>query len=290
MTPAPKVGKSEALPPSEAASSTLAQLFSDFVAARRHPTPQRRRHPTPQRRRHQLRLGRSRHRRHWSPPLLGPRRRHRLPSSSRSEDATIAATSKEFEQTIRSLIPNRRHGAPVVRPVPVQAGPCARRPVGHPLSESDRPNESVRDQARRRCAHGRLRQALRSRCCRAPVLRAGRSTGSLMIGRTALMTSDASAIRVAPCLMRSLVPAARGSSGEPGTAKTSRPCSAAMRAVISEPDRCAASTTTTPIAAPEIRRLRRGKSRASGTCPIGISEIAPPPSSIAASRSSCSDG
>src|SRR5258706_14278007 len=34
-------------------------------------------------------------------------------------------------------------------------------------------------------------------------------------------------VSVAPCLMRSLVPAARGSSGEPGTANTSRPRSAA---------------------------------------------------------------
>ena len=34
-----------------------------------------------------------------------------------------------------------------------------------------------------------------------------------------------------------------------------------MRAVISDPERCAASTTTTPSAAPEISRLRLGKSR-----------------------------
>ena len=67
-----------------------------------------------------------------------------------------------------------------------------------------------------------------------------------------------------PCLMRSLAPAERGSSGEPGTANTSRPCSAAIRAVISEPERWAASTMTTPTAAPEISRLRRGKSAARG--------------------------
>ena len=52
--------------------------------------------------------------------------------------------------------------------------------------------------------------------------------------------------RVAPSRMRSFVPSARGSSGEPGTAKTSRPCSRAKRAVMSEPERRAASTTTTP--------------------------------------------
>ena len=88
------------------------------------------------------------------------------------------------------------------------------------------------------------------------------------------MTSAASVTSVAPCLIRSLAPAARGSSGEPGTANTSRPCSAAIRAVISDPERCAASTTTTPSAAPEISRLRRGKSCARGTWPSGISEIA----------------
>ena len=97
-----------------------------------------------------------------------------------------------------------------------------------------------------------------------------------MIGATALMPPAASVISVAPCLIKSLVPAARGSSGEPGTAKTSRPCSAAMRAVMSDPERCAASTTTTPSATPEISRLRRGKSRARGPCPRGISEIAAP--------------
>jgi len=68
------------------------------------------------------------------------------------------------------------------------------------------------------------------------------SIGRPMIGSTALMMSDASVVSVAPCFMRSLVPAARGSSGEPGTANTSRPCSAAIRAVISDPERCAAST------------------------------------------------
>ena len=52
---------------------------------------------------------------------------------------------------------------------------------------------------------------------------------------------------VAPPLSSLFVPSARGSSGWPGTANTSRPCSAAIRAVISDPDRVAASTITTPI-------------------------------------------
>ena len=76
-----------------------------------------------------------------------------------------------------------------------------------------------------------------------------------------------SVTRQAPCLSRLLVPAERGSSGLPGTAKTSRPCSPANRAVISEPERSAASTTTTPSEMPEIRRLRRGKSLPLGAKP-----------------------
>ena len=87
----------------------------------------------------------------------------------------------------------------------------------------------------------------------------GRSTGRPRIGCSTAITSAASVTQVAPCLIRLLVPSARGSSGEPGTAKTSRPCSSAIRAVISEPERCAASTMTTPSASPEISRLRRGK-------------------------------
>jgi hypothetical protein len=51
-----------------------------------------------------------------------------------------------------------------------------------------------------------------------------------------------------PANKRLLVPAERGSSGLPGTAKTSLPCSPANRAVIREPERSAASTTTTPSA------------------------------------------
>jgi len=93
------------------------------------------------------------------------------------------------------------------------------------------------------------------------------STGRPRIGARASTMSRAEVTRQAPCLRRLLVPAERGSRGLPGTAKTSRPCSPAKRAVISEPDRSAASTTTTPIEMPEIRRLRRGKSLPLGAKP-----------------------
>jgi hypothetical protein len=87
-----------------------------------------------------------------------------------------------------------------------------------------------------------------------------------------------------------LVPWWRGSSGLPGTAITSRPCSAARRAVISEPDCGAASTTTTPRLRPEIRRLRRGKWRACGTALSGRSETIAPLATIRSISSACSLG
>ena len=48
-----------------------------------------------------------------------------------------------------------------------------------------------------------------------------------MIGCSTATMSAVSVTSVAPCLIRPLVPSARGSSGDPGTAKTSRPCSSA---------------------------------------------------------------
>jgi hypothetical protein len=63
-----------------------------------------------------------------------------------------------------------------------------------------------------------------------------------------------------------------------------------MRAVMREPDFFAASITTTPSATPEINRLRRGKSRARGSQPNGISEIATPDSISASTREVCSGG
>jgi len=72
-----------------------------------------------------------------------------------------------------------------------------------------------------------------------------------------------------------VVPSARGSSGEPGTAKTSLPCSFARRAVMSEPDRRAASTTKVAWARPATMRLRLGN-RAARFQPSGISLSAAP--------------
>ncbi len=65
-------------------------------------------------------------------------------------------------------------------------------------------------------------------------------------------TSSADSVKIAPWRSRLLVPRDRGSSGEPGIANTSRPCSPAIRAVISEPERRVASITRTPRAMPEM--------------------------------------
>jgi hypothetical protein len=87
-----------------------------------------------------------------------------------------------------------------------------------------------------------------------------------------------------------LQPCARGSSGEPGTAITSLPASAASLAVISEPDLGAASTTTVPTLIPAMIRLRYGKWRARGWVPGGISASTSPRSYSAFCRSSFSGG
>ena len=87
------------------------------------------------------------------------------------------------------------------------------------------------------------------------------------MGARASTMSPATVTSVAPCLRKLFVSAARGSSGIPSTVNTSRPCWPAKRAVMSEPDRWAAATTSTPMPMHEINRLRRGKSFARGVWP-----------------------
>ena len=70
------------------------------------------------------------------------------------------------------------------------------------------------------------------------------------------ITSWAERTSVAPSRMSALHPAARGSIGLPGTAITSRPRSEASRAVMSEPERIAPSTTSVACANPAMMRLR----------------------------------
>jgi hypothetical protein len=67
-------------------------------------------------------------------------------------------------------------------------------------------------------------------------------------------------------------------------AKTSRPASAASRAVIREPLRGAASTTRQPRASPAMMRLRRGKLWATAGVPSGNSLITAPCSAMLRAR------
>ncbi|MCY1457875.1 hypothetical protein D9M71_752030 [compost metagenome] len=69
---------------------------------------------------------------------------------------------------------------------------------------------------------------------------------------------------------------------EPGMAYTSRPCSAASRAVINEPLAMLASTTSTPRDRPLMMRLRRGKFAGRGPASNGYSETSALPLSIIA--------
>ena len=80
------------------------------------------------------------------------------------------------------------------------------------------------------------------------------------------MSSAVSTI-LAPSLSRLCEPRLRPDSTLPGTAMTSRPCSGAQRAVISDPLFSDASTTTTASDSPLMIRLRSGKCSGSGGAP-----------------------
>ncbi len=92
---------------------------------------------------------------------------------------------------------------------------------------------------RSRSLCGQRRRQLRPA---APAPRATAAAGARVSGVSADSTSSGSVTSVAPDFSSLLVPSARGSSGWPGMANTSRPCSAASRAVTRLPERRAAST------------------------------------------------
>ena len=85
--------------------------------------------------------------------------------------------------------------------------------------------------------------------------------------------------RLVPLLCRDLI--------EPGTASTSRPRSAAQRAVLRAPLRSVASTTTTALARAAMIRLRFGKLYFSGGVPSGSSVIREPAAMICSRSSAC---
>ena len=133
--------------------------------------------------------------------------------------------------------------------------------------------------------HSRRPLARRAVCWRARI-RPPRMVGSwseascpgLTMPRACRMSSTVS-MRVAPSRIRWWQPWESGLWMEPGTAITSRPSSAACRAVISEPLRRAASTTRVPRESAAIIRLRRGKLARTGALPRGCSLSTSPPCS-----------
>ena len=101
-------------------------------------------------------------------------------------------------------------------------------------------------------------------------------TWDLSAGAISFRMSSTLSTSLAPCLINSCGPRLRLAVMLPGTAKTSRFCSRAHWAVISEPLFSAASITTVPRLRPLMTRLRYGKWPASGWLPKGNSEITAP--------------
>ena len=92
--------------------------------------------------------------------------------------------------------------------------------------------------------------------------------------------SAALSTSLAPCLISAWQPRACGVWIEPGIANTSRPASAARRAVMSDPDCSAASTTSVPRARPAMMRFLTGKFASSAGVPIANSLTTTPPAAI----------
>ena len=103
-------------------------------------------------------------------------------------------------------------------------------------------------------------------------------------------TSWASRTTQAPPASRLLGPAEAREVTGPGTAPRSRPRSAARSAVISEPERAAASTTTVIPASAAMIRLRAGKVQRQGAAPGGNSEMTRPCSQICRQSERCAAG
>ena len=108
--------------------------------------------------------------------------------------------------------------------------------------------------------------------------------------RRSSSTSSVDRTSRAPLRINSRQPALAGLSALPGTANTSRPCSAAWVAVISAPLRAFASTTTTARHRPLMIRLRAGNMPGCGSTVIGVSVTSAPCPATRSARSACSGG
>ena len=149
-------------------------------------------------------------------------------------------------------------------------GPCVR-PV-RPGWPGRAPARRAGGRSRRRGRHPRRRglAGANGARCRETVAQAL----SLGRGKRRQFGDDllGSSTRRAPSRMRRWQPRASGLRIEPGRANTSRPWSAARRAVMSEPDFRLASTTSVPSDRPEMRRLRVGSGRCARWCRAGTAD------------------
>lgn len=105
------------------------------------------------------------------------------------------------------------------------------------------------------------------------------TSGGKTIGNSSKM-SLALVTSFAPCLIKLCGPALNDEKIGPGTAKTSRPCSKAQSAVISDPLFSAASTTKTPKLSPLIIRFLSGNNPGKGGVCGGYSDKSSPKDSI----------
>ena len=93
-------------------------------------------------------------------------------------------------------------------------------------------------------------------------------------------TSRVSRTTAAPAASSPFVPAEKREVTGPGTAATGRPSCAAKSAVVSEPERSAASTTTVSAASPAMIRLRATKFQRKAANPGGSSDTTHPRAAI----------
>ena len=102
--------------------------------------------------------------------------------------------------------------------------------------------------------------------------RAGARAAARRAGRATSSTSRTSRTTAAPAASSPFVPLEKREVTGPGTAPTGRPSWAAKSAVVSEPERSVASTTTVAAASPAMIRLRATKHQRYGVKPGGSSE------------------
>ena len=215
--------------------------------------------------------------------MTGERQGARACARARARERARGSLARPSRSALRCSPLGRPGG---LRPaLPAPAGQCDDDPVElEPRQRRGRGRgaqaRSARPACRRRPGRGRARAATAAPRARARRRLAGAGpagAGGATAGRrSSSRTSCAVSTSFAPSRISWWQPFENGEWIEPGIANTSRPCSPARRAVMSEPDDSVASTTSTPRARPLMRRLRRGKFCFSGGVPGANSDSMSP--------------